>query len=211
MPSGDSRCTTATATSDIEHLRHQRWRRRRSQLFHLVCGRHADRHLRGSDDPRPSTSPKSTAPPLPTLTASYSRLRQWRWPVQPASTTLPTLTTTATATSHVVRSRLSHYPQRRVDSDYTISYVAGSLTVTPAALTITARRRFQGLRCGRLPTLAATYSGFVNGDTTASLTTLATLATTATATSHVAGNPYSITPSGAVDADYRDHLWHLAP
>ena len=49
--------------------------------------------------------------------------------------------------------------------------------------------------------LTASYSGFVNGDTAASLTTLPTLATTATAASHV-GSPYTITASGAVDADY---------
>ena len=53
-----------------------------------------------------------------------------------------------------------------------------------------------------LPTLTASYSGFVNGDTSAGLTTLPTLTTTATASSHVAGSPYSITASGAVDSDY---------
>ena len=53
-----------------------------------------------------------------------------------------------------------------------------------------------------MPTLTASYSGFVNGDTSASLTTQPTLATTATASSHVAGNPYTITASGAVDTDY---------
>ena len=53
-----------------------------------------------------------------------------------------------------------------------------------------------------LPTLTASYSGFVNGDTSASLTTLPLLSTTAIASSPVAGNPYSITASGAVDSDY---------
>ena len=52
---------------------------------------------------------------------------------------------------------------------------------------------------GPLPTLTATYSGFVNGDTPASLASLSTLATTATASSPLSGNPYSITVSGAVD------------
>ena len=55
---------------------------------------------------------------------------------------------------------------------------------------------------GGLPALTASYSGFVNGDTAASLTTQPTLSTTATADSHVAGSPYSITASGAVDPDY---------
>ena len=53
-----------------------------------------------------------------------------------------------------------------------------------------------------MPTLTASYSGFVNGDTAASLTTQPTLTTTATASSHVSGSPYTITASGAVDADY---------
>ena len=53
-----------------------------------------------------------------------------------------------------------------------------------------------------LPTLTASYSGFVNGDTAASLTTQPSLTTTATTSSHVSGNPYTITASGAVDSDY---------
>ena len=52
-------------------------------------------------------------------------------------------------------------------------------------------------------------NGLVNGDTAASLTTGPTLATTATATSHVAGNPYSITASGAVDGGATISLWRL--
>ena len=49
-------------------------------------------------------------------------------------------------------------------------------------------------------TLTVSYSGFVNGDTSASLTTQPTVTTTATASSHVSGNPYTITASGASDA-----------
>ncbi len=79
--------------------------------------------------------------------------------------------------------------------------MAGTLTVTPAALTITADNQTK-LYGAALPTLTASYSGFVNGDTSTSLTTQPTLSTTATAASHVAGSPYSITASGAVDSDY---------
>ena len=52
-----------------------------------------------------------------------------------------------------------------------------------------------------LPTLTASYTGFVNGDTSASLTTQPTLSTTATAHSHIRQS-YAITASGAVDPDY---------
>ncbi len=88
-----------------------------------------------------------------------------------------------------------------MDPDYTISYVPGTLTVTPAPLTITADDQTK-VYGAALPTLTASYTGFVNGDTSASLTTQPTLATTATAASHVAGSPYAITASGAVDTDY---------
>ena len=59
-----------------------------------------------------------------------------------------------------------------VDANYTISYVAGTLTVTPVALTITANNASK-LYGAALPTLSATYSGFVNGDSASSLTTAA--------------------------------------
>src|SRR3954453_21102842 len=53
-----------------------------------------------------------------------------------------------------------------------------------------------------VPGLTGSYVGFVNGDTAASRTTLPRLSSTATASSHVAGSPYAITASGAVDTDY---------
>ena len=61
-----------------------------------------------------------------------------------------------------------------VDPDYTISYVGGTLTVTPAGLTITADNQTK-VYGAVLPALTASYSGFVNGDTSASLTTQPTL------------------------------------
>src|SRR5262249_48246089 len=53
---------------------------------------------------------------------------------------------------------------------------------------------------GALPPLPPTYSGFVNGDTAASLTTQPPLAPPATASSPVGS--YAITASGAVDPNY---------
>ena len=95
---------------------------------------------------------------------------------------------------------LCHHRQRRAsDSDYTITYVAGSLTVTTAPLTITADNQTK-VYGAALPTLTASYSGFVDGDTAANLSTQPTLTTTATAGSHVGS--YTITASGAADSDY---------
>ncbi len=53
-----------------------------------------------------------------------------------------------------------------------------------------------------IPTLTASFSGFVNGDTAASLTAQPVLGTTATQSSPVCVGGYSIIPVGAVDADY---------
>ena len=136
---------------------------------------------------------------LPTLTASYSGFVNGD--TAASLDTQPTLTTTATAGSHVAGGPYTITASGAVDSDYSISYVAGTLTVTSAGLTITAVNQTK-VYGAALPTLTASYSGFVNGDTSASLTTQPTLTTTATASSHVSGNPYSITASGAVDADY---------
>ena len=77
--------------------------------------------------------------------------------------------------------------------------VAGTLTITPAPLTITANN--QSMVYGApLPALTASYSGFVNGDTPSSLATPVTLSTNATASSPV--GPYAIQASGATSANY---------
>jgi hypothetical protein len=78
-------------------------------------------------------------------------------------------------------------------------FVPGTLTVTPAGLTITADDKSK-VYWAALPTLTASYVGFVNGDTAASLTTPPTLSTTAAAGSPVGS--YPITVTGAVGADY---------
>src|SRR5207237_10361632 len=76
---------------------------------------------------------------------------------------------------------------------------AGTLTVNAAALTITADDKLKSYGAAN-PALTVTYSGFVNGDTAASLTTAPSVTTTAIAASH-AGS-YPITARGAVDDDY---------
>ena len=65
-----------------------------------------------------------------------------------------------------------------VDANYTIVYVAGSVTVTPAPLTVTANdmRRLFG---APNPVLTATITGFVNGDGAAVVTGSPNCATTA--------------------------------
>ena len=132
---------------------------------------------------------------LPALTASYAGFVNG----DTASnlTTQPILSTTATAASPVAT-----YPitaSGGVDTDYTISYLAGSMSVTPAPLTIKADDKSK-LAGAANPPLTFTPTGFVNGDTASSLTTQPVLTTTATTTSPA--GTYPITASGAASPNY---------
>jgi len=131
----------------------------------------------------------------PALTAAYSGFING----DNASTltTQPTLTTTATTNSPVGNYAIT--ASGAVATNYTVSYVAGSLSVTPATLTITADNKSK-VYGQTNPALTAAYSGFINGDNASNLTTQPTLTTTATTNSSV-GN-YAITASGAVATNY---------
>ncbi len=134
---------------------------------------------------------------LPTFTASFSGFVNGD--TSASLTTQPTLTTTAIGSSPVSGSPYSITASGAVDSDYSISYMAGSLTVTPAALVITASNQSKVYGQAN-PALTVSYSGFVNNDTSASLTTQPAVTTTAATGSPV--GTYTITASGAVDPNY---------
>jgi gliding motility-associated-like protein len=112
-------------------------------------------------------------------------------------TTLPTISTTATTSSPI-----GNYPitvSGAVDGNYSISYTAGTMTVTPAALTITADN--QSKVYGSVnPALTISYSGFVNGESQSNLNPLPVASTSATTASGVGS--YPITVSGAVNPNY---------
>ncbi|HEY1930070.1 MAG TPA: MBG domain-containing protein, partial [Caulobacteraceae bacterium] len=84
------------------------------------------------------------------------------------------------------------------NANYAITYAAGTLTIDPAALTITANNAAMTYG-GSLPSFTDTITGLVNGDT-ASAVGSAIFTTTATSRSGVGG--YAITPSGAADPNY---------
>jgi hypothetical protein len=81
-------------------------------------------------------------------------------------------------------------------SNYTISYVNGTLTVDPAPLTITANNasKIYG-QTASLAGTAFTTSGLLNADTVTSVTETST---GAAVTATVAGSPYAIIPGAAV-------------
>ena len=115
-------------------------------------------------------------------------------------TTPPTCTSPATSSSPV-GSALATTCSGAVDANYQITYVPGTLTVQPAALTITASSPAMTYG-GSVPAVTPAYRGFVNGDTAASLTTPPTCTSPATSSSPV-GSALATTCSGAVDANYQ--------
>src|SRR5678810_724707 len=95
---------------------------------------------------------------LPGLTVSYSGLVNGD--VAPA--TLPSISTTATASSPVVAGGYPITASGAADVNYTISYAAGTLTINPVALVITADDKSKAYGAA-LPGLTVSYSGLVNG------------------------------------------------
>ncbi len=113
--------------------------------------------------------------------------------------TQPSCATTATNRSHVVAGGYPITLAGASATDYTIRYVNGTLTVTPAPLTITADNETM-TQGGAVPTLTASYAGFVNGDGPSVLNPPVRLSTTATKSS--AAGKYAITASAAASPDY---------
>jgi subtilisin-like proprotein convertase family protein len=132
---------------------------------------------------------------LPEFTASYSGFVNG----DDASDLDTGVTLATTATSASPAGTYTITASGAADANYTITHVNGTLTIGTATLTITADDKTKAYGQA-LPVLTASYSGFVNGDDTNSLTALATLATTATAGSNV--GTYPITASGASSTNY---------
>jgi hypothetical protein len=85
-------------------------------------------------------------------------------------------------------------------ADYTNTSATTTITVNPATLTVTAPSATIVYGTPVPSSFTPTYTGFVNGDTTASLTTKATCTTPATNISPPGS--YPVTCSGAVDPNY---------
>jgi hypothetical protein len=114
-----------------------------------------------------------------------------------ALTAQPNITTPATIGSNA--GTYSIVPAAAAANNYNINYVNGVLTVNKVSLVITANnvtRQFNTIN----PVLTANFSGFVNGDTAANLTTQPTISTTAVQSSPV--GTYPITASGAASPNY---------
>ena len=132
----------------------------------------------------------------PALTLSYGGLAAQD---DPASLNLQTVVaTTATAASPVDTYPIS-VTGLAGTANYTVSYTGGTLSVTPAPLNIKANdlERAQGQPN---PVFTFTYTGFVNGDLAAGLTSAPIGSTTAVQTSPK--GTYPITVTGAASPNY---------
>jgi hypothetical protein len=109
----------------------------------------------------------------------------------------PTITCEATSTSPV-----GNYPitvSKGTVENLHVTYVAGTLTITKAPLTVTANS-YTIKQGNPLPTFEATYTGFKNSETSSMLTTQSTL--TCSATSASAPGTYDIEVSGGTATNY---------
>ncbi len=130
---------------------------------------------------------------LPALTATFQGLVNGDTPAAVSGLMLATVP----ASSHVGSYAIT--ASGATDGNYAITLVNGTLTITPAPLTIAADDKARAYGDPN-PALMATYKGLVNGDTASSLTGSLSLTTSATQTSPVGG--YPITPSGQSSNDY---------
>src|SRR5208282_3522524 len=103
----------------------------------------------------------------------------------------PSLITSATASSPAGTYAITAALGTLSATNYSFSFASGTLTVGKATLTVTANNAASTY--GQTPTgFTASYSGFVNGDTTAVLSGSPSLTTTATAASPAGSYPITV-------------------
>jgi filamentous hemagglutinin family protein len=132
---------------------------------------------------------------------AYSGGNGVTYSVTPSGSLLGSLTYGGTSQGAINAASYTLTPQGLYSNQqgYLITFVGGTLTVNPADLQITANNG-SVIYGQAIPTLGASYSGFVNNETAANLTTSPILSTTAVTGSNVGS--YAIVPSGAVDPNY---------
>ena len=111
----------------------------------------------------------------------------------------PSLTTTATPASPVGIYPITPGLGTLAATNYTFTFANGTLTITPTALRLTANNASK-IYGAPLPAFSVTGTGFVNGDSVASLSGTLSCITSATATSPVGS--YPINCSGLTSANY---------
>jgi len=152
-----------------------------------------------------SVGPPIVGPP-PTLTVTVPPLSSTYGGTVPALTptytgfvagdTVASLLSPAVCTTTVTSATVpGTYPVTctgAADPNYTIAYTAGSITVTQAPLTVTAANATM-VSGQAVPTFTTTITGFVNGETQATVPVTGAVACTTTATTSSPAGTYPIT------------------
>jgi CSLREA domain-containing protein len=138
---------------------------------------------------------------LPTLTATFTGLVSGDTSATfNVSPNVPPTLSTVPATSHSGSYAITI--SGAADPDYTILFVDGTLTISPAPLTISANNQTM-VQGGNPPTLTASFTGLVNGDTPATFNLSPNVPPTlSTVPANSPAGSYAITIGGASDADY---------
>ncbi|MCC9018825.1 MBG domain-containing protein [Flavobacterium lipolyticum] len=131
----------------------------------------------------------------PDLTVSYSGFVNGD--TAGSLTTAPSATTSAVTSSPAGSYDIT--VGGGISDKYDFTYAKGTLTVNKAQLTVTAGNQSRAYGAVN-PDLTVSYSGFVNGDTAGSLTTVPSAATSAVASSPLGS--YDITVSGGTSGNY---------
>ena len=137
----------------------------------------------------------------PVLTASFAGFKNGETLATSGVTGSPNLTTTATSSSAPGTFPIAAAPGTLASANYTFTLVNGTLTVNKATLTVTADDKSRGYGDAN-PTFSATFSGFKNGDTLASVTGSASFATTATGSSVAGTYPITVAAGTLSSANY---------
>jgi MBG domain (YGX type)/Bacterial Ig-like domain (group 3) len=120
----------------------------------------------------------------------------------------PSLTTSATSLSAVGTYAISPGIGSLAASNYSFSFVNGSLTITPAPLTITANDQSKVYgQTVALTSTAFTSSGLKNGET---IGTVNLNSAGSASTASVAGSPYVIVPSSATGGTFTASNYAIA-
>jgi len=139
--------------------------------------------------------------PLPTLTYAFAGFVNGDTPAT-ATTGAPILSTSATVSSPVGPYPITVAPGTlTAASYYTLVFKTGTLTVTPAVLTVTANNATAVFN-QPLPALTYGVTGFVNGDSVSVLSNAPNETTTATVGSDVGPYPITITAGALSAANY---------
>ncbi|HEX8116987.1 MAG TPA: MBG domain-containing protein, partial [Pyrinomonadaceae bacterium] len=140
-------------------------------------------------------SSKVYGQPNPAFTVNYSGFLNGDTPATLGGAL--SFTTAATQASNVGVYAVT--PGGLTSANYAVNFVPGSLTITKAALTVTADDKVKILGAAN-PAFTASYAGFVLGQNPSVLGGTLTFATPATVASPV-GN-YTVTPSGLTSPNY---------